>query len=74
MPEPNLTERQQKWFATVQANLVKNTGKTMDAWVAIARQCPETGRRAQLKWLKDNYGLLQNHGMQVLNDNRELHC
>jgi hypothetical protein len=68
MPEPNLTERQQKWFATVQANLVKNTGKTMDEWVAIARQCPETGQRAQLKWLKDNYGLLQNRGMQVLNE------
>jgi Domain of unknown function (DUF4287)/Domain of unknown function (DUF5655) len=68
MPEPNLTERQQKWFAAVQANLVKNTGKTMDAWVAIARQCPEIGQRAQLKWLKDNYGLLQNHGMQVLNE------
>jgi hypothetical protein len=68
MPEPNLTERQQKWFATVQANLVKNTGKTMDEWVAIARQCPETGQRAQLKWLKDNHGLLQNHGMQVLHE------
>jgi len=68
MPEPNLTERQQKWFATVQANLVRNTGKTMDEWVAIARQCPEAGQRAQLKWLKDNHGLLQNHGMQVLNE------
>lgn len=63
----NLTERQQKWFATVQANLAKNTGKTLDEWVAIARACPETGQRAQLKWLKDNHGLLQNHGMQVLN-------
>jgi len=68
MPEPNLTERQQKWFATVQANLAKNTGKTMDEWVAIARQCPESGQRAQLKWLKDNHGLLQNHGMQVLRE------
>jgi hypothetical protein len=67
MPEPNLTERQQKWFATVQANLEKNTGKTMDEWVAIARQCPEAGQRAQLKWLRDNHGLLQNRGMQVLN-------
>jgi hypothetical protein len=66
MPEPNRTERQQKWFATVQANLANNTGKTMDEWVAIARQCPETGQRARLKWLKDNHGLLQNHGMQVL--------
>ena len=62
-----LTERQQKWFASVQASLERNTGKSMDEWVAIARTCPETGQRAQLKWLKDNHGLLQNHGMQVLN-------
>ena len=68
MPEPNLTERQRKWFATVQANLVKNTGKTMDEWVAIARQCPETGQRTQLKWLKDNHGHLQNQGKQVLRE------
>jgi len=67
MPEANLTERQAKWFATVQANLERNTGKTMDEWLAIARTCPETGQRAQLKWLKDNHGLLQNHAMQVLN-------
>jgi len=68
MPEPNLTERQQKWFASVKASLERNTGKTLDEWVTIARQCPETGQRAQLKWLKDNHGLLQNHGMQVLHE------
>jgi hypothetical protein len=68
MPETNLTERQQKWFATVQANLARNTGKTLEEWVVIARACPETGQRAQLRWLKDNHGLLQNHGMQVLNE------
>jgi hypothetical protein len=67
MPEANLTERQAKWFASVQASLERNTGKTMDAWLAIARSCPETGQRAQLKWLKDNHGLMQNHAMQVLN-------
>jgi hypothetical protein len=67
MPEAQLTERQRKWFATVQANLERNTGKTMDQWLAIARTCPETGQRAQLKWLKDNHGLMQNHAMQVLN-------
>jgi hypothetical protein len=67
MPEAQLTERQRKWFATVQANLERNTGKSMDAWLAIARTCPETGHRAQLKWLKDHHGLMQNHAMQVLN-------
>ena len=66
MSDHNLTERQQKWFASVRASLEKKTGKTLDAWVAIARACPETAHRARLKWLKDNHGLLQNHASQVL--------
>ena len=66
MPEPNLTERQQKWFAAVRAGLERDTGKSMDEWVAIARTCPETGHRARLKWLKDHHGLLQNRASQVL--------
>jgi len=68
MPEPNLTERQQKYFASMQASLERDTGKNLEAWVAIARTCPETGHRARLKWLKDNYGLLQNHGSHVLSE------
>jgi hypothetical protein len=66
LPPPHLTERQQKWFASVRAGLERNTGKTMDEWVAIARTCPETAHRARLKWLKDNHGLLQNYASQVL--------
>jgi hypothetical protein len=68
MSEPNLTERQQKWFASVQASLERDTGKSLAEWVAIARACPEAGHRARLKWLKDNYGLLQNHGSHVLSE------
>jgi hypothetical protein len=68
LPPPNLTERQQKWFASVRAGLERNTGKTLDEWVAIARTCPETAHRARLKWLKDNHGLLQNHASQVLSE------
>jgi hypothetical protein len=67
MADANVTERQRKWFASVQASLERNTGRTMDEWVDIARACPETGHRARLKWLKDNHGLLQNHASQVLN-------
>ncbi|HEY1750967.1 MAG TPA: DUF4287 domain-containing protein [Caulobacteraceae bacterium] len=67
MPMPALTERQRRYFEAMQANLARNTGKTLDEWTAIAKACPETRQRAQLKWLKDNYGLLQNHGLQVLN-------
>jgi hypothetical protein len=68
MPEPNLTERQQKYFASMQASLERDTGKSLEAWVAIARTCPESGHRARLKWLKDNHGLLQNHGSHVLSE------
>jgi hypothetical protein len=68
MPEANLTERQQKWFATVRAGLERDTGKSLDEWVAIARTCPEEGHRARLKWLKDNHGLLQNRASQVLSE------
>jgi len=68
MPEANLTDRQQKWFATIRAGLERDTGKTMDEWVAIARGCPESGHRARLKWLKDHHGLLQNRASQVLSE------
>ena len=66
IPPPNLTERQAKYFAAMQASLERDTGKRLAEWVAIARTCPETKPRARLKWLKDNYGLLQNHGSHVL--------
>ncbi len=66
MPEPNITERQAKYLASMQASLERDTGKTLAEWVAIARTCPETKPRARLKWLKDNHGLLQNHGSHVL--------
>ncbi len=61
-----LTPQQQKWFASVRANLEAETGRTLDEWVAIARACPETSQRARLAWLKAHHGLGQNRGMQVL--------
>ena len=62
-----LTDRQQKWFAAVLAGLERDTGKTLDEWVAIARTCPETKQRARQAWLKAHHGLGQNRAMQVLN-------
>ncbi|HLY79043.1 MAG TPA: DUF4287 domain-containing protein [Caulobacteraceae bacterium] len=67
-PPPHLTERQRKYFASLQASLERDTGRTLADWVAIARTCPENGHRARLKWLKDNHGLLQNHGSHVLSE------
>ena len=61
-----LTERQKKWFATVQANLEKNTGKSLADWVAIMKTCPETAPRAQAAWLKAEHGVGQNHAAQIL--------
>lgn len=61
-----LTERQQKWFASVQASMERDTGKTIDQWVEIARTCPETKPRARQAWLKDNHGLGVNRASYVL--------
>ena len=68
MAEAHLTERQQKWFASVRAGLERETGKSLDGWIAIAKGCPETRHRARLKWLKDNHGLLQNRASYVLGE------
>ena len=68
MTDANITERQQKWFASVRANLEKRTGRSLEQWVAIARTCPETKPRAQLRWFKDTYGLLQNSASYVLSE------
>ena len=62
----NLTPRQQKWFASVQASLERDTGKTLDEWVAIAKSCPETRPRARTDWLREHYGLGVNRCAHVL--------
>ncbi len=62
----SLTERQQKWFASVEASMERDTGKTIEEWVVIARTCPETKPRARQAWLKDNYGLGVNRASHVL--------
>jgi len=62
----HLTERQRKWFASVREGLARETGKSLEDWVAIARTCPETKPRAQLAWLKAHHGLGQNRASYVL--------
>jgi len=66
--EANLTERQVKYFASMRASLETATGRSLEAWVTIARTCPETGHRARLKWFKDQHGLLQNRASHVLSE------
>jgi hypothetical protein len=64
----HLTPRQRKYFESLRASLERDTGKSLTEWVAIAKTCPETAPRARLQWLKDNHGLLQNHGSHVLSE------
>jgi hypothetical protein len=61
-----LTERQQKWFASIQASLERDTGKTIDEWVAIARTCPHDKPRARSDWLREQHGLGVNRAAHVL--------
>lgn len=65
-PGDNLTDRQKKWFASVQASLERDTGKTLDEWVAIAKTCPETKPNARVVWLRENYGLGVNRIAHIL--------
>src|SRR3569623_3840274 len=63
-----LTERQQKWFASVQASLERDTGKTLDEWVAIARTCPHDKPKARADWLREHHGLGVNRAAHVLSE------
>lgn len=68
MPDPgHLTERQEKWFASVRAGLERGTGRTVEQWAEIARQCPETAHRKRLAWMEAEHNLGQNHASMVLN-------
>lgn len=64
--DANITERQAKWFAAVRENLERETGKTLEQWAEIARNCPETKHRARVRWLKDAYGLGVNRASTIL--------
>ena len=63
---PGLTERQKKWFASVEASLERDTGKTLQEWVAIARTCPYDRPKARSEWLREHHGLGANRGAHVL--------
>jgi hypothetical protein len=62
----SLTDRQRAWFASLREGLERDTGRTLDEWVEIARTCPETGQRARLAWFKAEHGLAQNRASLVL--------
>jgi hypothetical protein len=62
-----LTERQKKWFASVQASLERDTGKTIDQWVEIVRRdCKEERPKARVDWLREHHGLGVNRAAHIL--------
>lgn len=65
--KPNsMTERQEKWFASILESMERETGKTLDEWIAIAKTCPETKPNARKAWLKTHHGLGTNRASIVL--------
>ena len=67
--DQHLTERQKKWFASVQASLERDTGKSLAQWVEIVRRdCPEARPRARTQWLKEVHGLGVNRAAHILSE------
>ena len=63
---PSMTERQEKWFASILESMERETGKTLEQWVAIARTCPETRPNARKAWFKEHHGLGTNRASIVI--------
>ena len=61
-----MTERQRKWFATVQANFETRSGRPLADWLEIMKACPETTSGKRSAWLRSQYGLGANHAAYLL--------
>ena len=68
MTQQGLTAQQQKWFASVRANLEANTGKPLAEWLEIAKTAPAGTFRQKVQWFKAEHGLLQNSASLVLSE------
>jgi hypothetical protein len=64
--QDRLTERQQKWFATVLATLERESGKSLQQWAELARACPEEKPARRLAWMKSQFGLGRNQASLIL--------
>lgn len=61
----NLSARQQQYFASIRESMKRETGKTLEEWVKIAKKCPEAKHRARLAWFKEKHGILQNRASVI---------
>ncbi|WP_296596356.1 DUF4287 domain-containing protein [Phenylobacterium sp.] len=65
--KPNsMTARQEKWFASILESMERETGKTLDEWVAIAKTCPETKPGKRKAWFKETHGIGTNRASVIL--------
>lgn len=62
----SMTARQAKWFASILDSMQRETGKTLEEWVAIARTCPETKPAKRRAWFKDVHGVGTNRASIIL--------
>ena len=62
----SMTARQEKWFASILESMERETGKTLDGWVAIAKTCPETKPGARKAWFKAQHGIGTNRASVIL--------
>lgn len=67
-PAANLSARQQQYFASIRDSMKRETGKTFEEWVKIAKKCPETKHRARLAWFKEKHGVLQNRASVIFDE------
>ncbi|MBU1378206.1 MAG: DUF4287 domain-containing protein [Alphaproteobacteria bacterium] len=62
----SMTARQEKWFASILESMERETGKTIDEWVAIAKTCPETKPGKRKAWFKETHGIGTNRASVIL--------
>ena len=62
----SMTARQVKWFASIQESMLRETGKTFEDWVAVAKTCPEARPNARKAWMKTHHGLGTNRASVIL--------
>ncbi len=62
----SMTARQEKWFASILESMERETGKTLDDWVAVAKTCPQTRPGARKTWFKETHGIGTNRASIIL--------
>ena len=63
----HVTPKQANWFSKVREGLEKETGKTLEEWIEIARACPENSHKKRIKWFKEVHGVGLNRASTIIN-------